>query len=83
MTELETIKRAKMYMDKLSIGINPLDDTPVPEEELLNHVRLAKCFCFISQILQKVIDHNEMIAVNSKSKKKSAICLFADAHFGK
>lgn len=70
MTELETIKRAKMYMDKLAIGINPLDDTPVPEEELVNHVRMAKCFCFISGILQRVIDDNERIAANSKSNKK-------------
>ena len=27
MTELEKIKRAKMYMDKLARGIDPIDDT--------------------------------------------------------
>ena len=32
MTELETIARAKMYIDKLANGINPLDDTAVAEK---------------------------------------------------
>lgn len=27
MTELEKIERAKMYMDKLANGINPIDGT--------------------------------------------------------
>ena len=27
MTELEKIERAKMYMDKLANGINPIDDS--------------------------------------------------------
>lgn len=30
MTELEKIERAKMYMDKLANGINPIDDTMTP-----------------------------------------------------
>ena len=29
MTNLEVMKRAKTYMDKLSNGINPLDDTTI------------------------------------------------------
>lgn len=48
MTELEKIKRAKMYMDKLANGINPLDDSRVPETELINNVRLSRCFFFVS-----------------------------------
>lgn len=36
MTELETIQRAKMYMDKLANGINPIDDTRVPEDDTIN-----------------------------------------------
>lgn len=29
MTNLEVMKRAKTYMDKLANGINPLDDTTI------------------------------------------------------
>ena len=33
MTELETLERAKMYMEKLANGINPIDDTVIPDED--------------------------------------------------
>ena len=33
MTELETMQRAKMYIDKLAKGINPLDDSVIPEDD--------------------------------------------------
>lgn len=55
MTELEKIKRAKIYMDKLANGINPLDDSDVPESSLINDVRLARCFFFVSEVLQRSI----------------------------
>ena len=37
MTELEMIERAKMYMDKLANGVNPIDDTLAPEEDIINN----------------------------------------------
>lgn len=42
MTELEKIERAKMYMDKLANGINPIDDTMAPDDDLINNVRLPR-----------------------------------------
>lgn len=35
MTELDTIKRAKMYIDKMANGINPVTDTEVAEDDSL------------------------------------------------
>ena len=48
MTELEKIERAKIYMDKLANGINPIDDSIIPDEDIINNVRLSRCFflCF-------------------------------------
>ena len=57
MTELEKIEYAKTFVDKLANGINPLDDTPIPEGDIVNHVRLSRCFFFVSEILQRVIDN--------------------------
>ena len=51
MTELETMQRAKMYMDKLAQGIDPLTNQEVPEDSTLNNVRLARCFFLISWLL--------------------------------
>ena len=62
MTELEIMQRAKMYMDKLANGINPLDDTPVPDGDLLNNVRLCRCFFYISGVLQKVIENGGTVS---------------------
>lgn len=55
MTELETLKRAKMYMDKLSQGIDPITDMEIEGDSCLNNVRLARCFFYISGVLDKVI----------------------------
>ncbi len=57
MTELERIQRAKMYMEKLANGINPIDDTMAPEEDIINHVRLSRCFFFVAGVLQQVIEN--------------------------
>ena len=56
MTELEKIEYAKTFIDKLANGINPLDDTSIPENDIANNVRLSRCFFYVSTILQKEID---------------------------
>lgn len=55
MTELDIIKRAKMYIDKLSNGVNPIDNTTVGESDIVNNERISKCLCYVSEILEKVI----------------------------
>ena len=70
MTELEKIERAKMYMDKLANGINPIDDTMVPDDDLINSVRLSRCFFFVSDVLRQVIENGgTKLAVDKKPKK--------------
>ena len=44
MTELEKIAYAQTFIEKLANGINPLDDTPIPENDIANNVRLSRCF---------------------------------------
>ncbi len=56
MTELEKIEYAKSFIDRLANGINPLDDTPIPDDDIANNVRLSRCFFYVSSILQKEID---------------------------
>lgn len=40
MTGLETMRRAKVYMDKLAQGIDPVTNREVSEDSVLNNVRL-------------------------------------------
>lgn len=69
MTDLEIMQRAKMYMDKLAQGIDPITGNEVPGDSLLNNVRLARCFLYVSGILQQVIDNGG--SVGSKPKKNN------------
>ena len=55
MTELETMQRAKMYLDKLAQGIDPIADQRVPGDSVLNQARLSRCFCYVSEVLGRVI----------------------------
>lgn len=53
MTELEMINRAKTYIDKLANGVNPLTDEPVSENDIVNNVRISRCFFYISDLLRR------------------------------
>ncbi len=55
MTELDVMRHAKDYLDKLSRGIDPLTDQPVPEGDIVRGERLQLCFVYVSGVLEKVI----------------------------
>jgi len=69
MTELETMQRAKMYMDKLARGIDPISDQEMPEDSTLNNVRLSRCFFYVSDILGQVIANGGVIGAKPKQKQ--------------
>ena len=68
MTELETIKRAKMYIDYLAKGINPLNGQTINDNDIINNVRISRCLYFVGDILQNVIDNGG--TKNNKKKEK-------------
>ena len=76
MTEYETIARAKMYIDKLANGINPLDDTSVAENDVVNNVRISRCLFFVSDVLRKVLENGG--SVSSPRVKKSEFTITAE-----
>lgn len=75
MTELEKIEYAKSFIDKLANGINPIDDLPVPEGDIVNNVRLSRCFFYVSDILRQVIENGGINAQVVKKVKKTAFSL--------
>lgn len=70
MTELEKIERAKMYIEKLANGINPIDNTIAPDEDIINHVRLSRCFFFVSDVLGQVIKNGGTKATVDRKKSQ-------------
>ena len=76
MTELETLERAKMYMEKLANGINPIDGSMIPDEDVVNNVRLSRCFFYVADVLRQVIDNGGVTP--QKKPKKEAFALTAE-----
>ena len=56
MTESEIMQRAKMYLDKMAQGIDPISDKPVPDTECICQERISKCLTYVSGILGNLID---------------------------
>ena len=71
MTELDVMQRAKMYMDKLARGIDPITDREVQDDSVLNNVRLARCFLYVSDVLDQVIANGGRVGKHEKTLKFS------------
>jgi hypothetical protein len=69
MTELERIAYARIYIEKLANGVNPLDDTPVGTDDIVNNVHVSRCLFFASDILRKVYENGGVTNKYQKYKK--------------
>ena len=67
MTELETMQRAKMYLDKLAQGIDPISNQEIPEDSVLNQVRLARCFFYVPDVLGRVIANGGTVGAHTRN----------------
>ena len=74
MTELEKTERAKMYIDKLATGINPITNTNVSEFDAIRDSRISGCFSYISEILGQIIENG---GINTKKRVKALFSLDA------
>ena len=70
MTDLDIMKHAKGYIDKMANGINPLTDNPIDENDFINNVRISRCLFYVSGVLDKVIENGGQV-VKQKAVKKS------------
>ena len=68
MTDIEIMQRAKLYIDKLANGVNPITDKPVSDEDCINNVRITRCLFYVSDVLRKVIENGGI----SESKEEKA-----------
>lgn len=71
MTELEKIAYAKSFIDKLANGVNPIDGSAIPDGDVVNNVRLSRCFFYVSDILRRIIDNGGIVPPPAVKEKKS------------
>lgn len=70
MTQLETLRHAKQYLDQLSRGVDPITQEPLAQADPLAAERLQKCFAYVSGILGQVITNGGRI-VSHRTKRPS------------
>lgn len=68
LTEKEKMQRAKMYLLKLSKGINPIDNTKT-EDSVLSNKRLMKCFEYVAEVLDKSINGGKTVQTNERTSR--------------
>lgn len=77
MNELEKLERAKHYLTKLAEGTDPISGQELPEDTCLNQVRLARCFFYVADVLNKVIENGGTVG-RKPSVKKEELLLHGD-----
>lgn len=79
MSELEKIVKTKSLIDQLANGINPLDQSPIPEGDLLNQVQISRCLFHVSEILRQVIENGGVESQTATKKQKKGFVLTEEA----
>lgn len=57
MTDRDRLHTAKLYIDKLANGMNPMTGEDLPEDTILNDVSLCRVFVFVSNILNDISEN--------------------------
>ena len=78
MTELEILKRAKMYIDKMANGKNPITDMDASEDDVINNIRVSRCLFYVSGVLDKVIANGGEIGARFAKEKKDPFHISAE-----
>lgn len=70
MTELEKIAHARILIDKLANGINPLDDKPIPDGDISKNSYLSQCFSYVSDVLGQLVENSVRKAYRAKKPRR-------------
>lgn len=62
---LALMKHAKDYIEKMANGINPLTNESVPDNDLINNIRISRCLFYINNILGEIINNGGIINKNT------------------
>lgn len=56
MTELDKLRKAKQCIESLAEGLDPFTGRPLPDQEIVNDVRVSRCLFFVSSLLQRQME---------------------------
>lgn len=64
---LELLKHAQGYIEKMANGINPLTGEITPSNDMINNVKISRCLFYVNDVLKEVIANG---GVNKNKAKK-------------
>ncbi len=56
MSEKEEISYAKSVIESLARGVNPFSGEMIPDDEVINNVKISRCFFYVVDVLEKLIE---------------------------
>lgn len=71
MTELEKIEYARAFIGKMANGINPIDNTEIPINDVASHPRLKRCFSYVSEVLAQIVLNGKKAEARKKKVARS------------
>ena len=54
MIDMEKLVTAKVWIEKLANGINPLNDELVKDDDLINNVHISRCLFYVAELLGEI-----------------------------
>lgn len=54
MIDIDKLNTAKLWVEKLANGINPMNDEMVKEDDTINNVHISRCLFYVSELLDKI-----------------------------
>ena len=56
-------------MEKLASGVDPISGNLAPEDDVINQLKLSRCFTYVAGVLQSVIDNGGKVT-KARAKRK-------------
>ena len=78
MNEIDKLRRAKLYMDKLSGGVDPNSGMRVHEDDIVRDSRVIACFEYISRVLEWEIESFENRPAAPKKQRRRRVFINDD-----
>ena len=73
--ESRILERAEQYMRKLSLGVNPLNEEALPDNDICRQERISKCLAYVADYLQQRLapkPPQQAVKKNSKREPRPA-----------
>lgn len=77
-------KKAREILDTITNGVNPITKEAIESDNFINDPRLSRCFIYVCEILDKVINDNENKKLTrfNITKKEKVLVRFPDYNIG-